>query len=322
MLETLTRATRRHARRDGRRSRRPRAASRATAVVSPTRDLGDERLTEAVRASFGNTQAERLRVVIDSLVRHLHAFIVEVGLSEDEWLAGIEFLTETGHITGRAAAGVHPAVRRPRCVDARHRAQPSGFGHRDGIDRLRPVLRRGRAAVSRTVTTSPTVRPGSRAWSRAGCVHGRPSRSRAPASTSGRRTTRGGTTFSTTTRRRREGGATSSRTPKAVTRFGRSVRRRIRSRPTGRWDGSCTSTGRSPMRPAHIHFRLQAEGHRTLTTHVFVAGDPFLDSDAVFGVKESLIAPFTTLERREVQRCLRLRAGAHDGLSTRPERAG
>ena len=53
------------------------------------------------------------------------------------------------------------------------------------------------------------------------------------------------------------------------------------------------ATGRSPMRPAHIHFRLQAEGHRTLTTHVFVAGDPFLDSDAVFGVKESLIAPFT-----------------------------
>ena len=54
------------------------------------------------------------------------------------------------------------------------------------------------------------------------------------------------------------------------------------------------ATGRSPMRPAHIHFRVQADGHRTLTTHVFVAGDPFLDSDAVFGVKESLIVPFTT----------------------------
>jgi hydroxyquinol 1,2-dioxygenase len=36
---------------------------------------------------------------MDSLVRHLHAFIVDVGLSEDEWLSGIEFLTETGHIT-------------------------------------------------------------------------------------------------------------------------------------------------------------------------------------------------------------------------------
>jgi hydroxyquinol 1,2-dioxygenase len=51
---------------------------------------------------------------------------------------------------------------------------------------------------------------------------------------------------------------------------------------------------RSPMRPAHIHFRIAADGYETLTTHVFVAGDPFLDTDAVFGVKESLIAPFLT----------------------------
>ena len=47
------------------------------------------------------------------------------------------------------------------------------------------------------------------------------------------------------------------------------------------------------MRPAHIHFRIAADAYETLTTHVFVADDPFLDTDAVFGVKESLIAPFT-----------------------------
>jgi hydroxyquinol 1,2-dioxygenase len=46
------------------------------------------------------------------------------------------------------------------------------------------------------------------------------------------------------------------------------------------------------MRPAHIHFRIAADAYATLTTHVFVADDPFLDTDAVFGVKESLIAPF------------------------------
>jgi hydroxyquinol 1,2-dioxygenase len=56
------------------------------------------------------------------------------------------------------------------------------------------------------------------------------------------------------------------------------------------------ATGRSPMRPAHIHFRIAADGYETLTTHVFVADDPFLDTDAVFGVKESLIAPFVTSE--------------------------
>jgi hydroxyquinol 1,2-dioxygenase len=52
------------------------------------------------------------------------------------------------------------------------------------------------------------------------------------------------------------------------------------------------AAGRGPMRPAHVHFMVQAPGYETLTTHVFVAGDEFLDSDAVFGVKSSLIAPF------------------------------
>ncbi len=57
-----------------------------------------------------------------------------------------------------------------------------------------------------------------------------------------------------------------------------------------------SAAGRSPMRPAHIHFRVTAPGYMPLITHVFVAGDPYLDSDAVFGVKESLIATF---ERHE-----------------------
>ena len=50
------------------------------------------------------------------------------------------------------------------------------------------------------------------------------------------------------------------------------------------------------MRPAHIHFRIAAAGYETLTTHLFAAGDPFLDTDAVFGVKESLVVPFDTSE--------------------------
>jgi protocatechuate 3,4-dioxygenase beta subunit len=56
------------------------------------------------------------------------------------------------------------------------------------------------------------------------------------------------------------------------------------------------ATGRSPMRPAHIHFRIVADGYETLTTHVFAADDSFLDRDAVFGVKESLVAPFVASE--------------------------
>jgi hydroxyquinol 1,2-dioxygenase len=50
-----------------------------------------------------------------------------------------------------------------------------------------------------------------------------------------------------------------------------------------------TATGRSPMRPAHLHIKVEAPRHRTLVTHIFAAGDPYLDSDAVFGVKDSLV---------------------------------
>jgi hydroxyquinol 1,2-dioxygenase len=50
------------------------------------------------------------------------------------------------------------------------------------------------------------------------------------------------------------------------------------------------------MRPAHVHFKVDAGGFQTLITHVFVAGDPYLDSDAVFGVRENLIGEFARHE--------------------------
>jgi hydroxyquinol 1,2-dioxygenase len=50
--------------------------------------------------------------------------------------------------------------------------------------------------------------------------------------------------------------------------------------------------GRHPWRPAHLHLRARAPGHATLVTHLFRDPDPYLDSDAVFGVRSSLIARF------------------------------
>jgi len=44
------------------------------------------------------------------------------------------------------------------------------------------------------------------------------------------------------------------------------------------------------MRPAHVHFLVNAPGHEPLITHVFIEGDKYLDSDVVFGVKNELIA--------------------------------
>jgi len=50
--------------------------------------------------------------------------------------------------------------------------------------------------------------------------------------------------------------------------------------------------GRGTMRPAHVHFMVSAPGYRTLVTHVFTADSEHLGDDAVFGVKQSLIADF------------------------------
>ena len=47
--------------------------------------------------------------------------------------------------------------------------------------------------------------------------------------------------------------------------------------------------GRHPMRPGHVHLRVTAPGFRSVTTHAFVAGDPYLGSDAAFAVKDELI---------------------------------
>jgi catechol 1,2-dioxygenase len=57
--------------------------------------------------------------------------------------------------------------------------------------------------------------------------------------------------------------------------------------------------GRHPYRPAHLHFILSADGFETLTTHIFDPDDPYIDSDAVFGVKESLLAEFRRVDDQE-----------------------
>ena len=57
--------------------------------------------------------------------------------------------------------------------------------------------------------------------------------------------------------------------------------------------------GRHPYRPAHLHFILKADGFETLTTHIFDPDDPYINSDAVFGVKESLLAEFKWVDNPE-----------------------
>ena len=63
--------------------------------------------------------------------------------------------------------------------------------------------------------------------------------------------------------------------------------------PVGRM---LAAMGRHPCRPAHMHFLVTAPGRQKIVTHTFVGDDRYLADDAVFGVKQSLIAPFERLE--------------------------
>jgi protocatechuate 3,4-dioxygenase beta subunit len=110
---------------------------------------------------------------------------------------------------------------------------------------------------------------------------------------SGRPTKKGCTTSSTATvmTLKRVGTCSLARTGGSGS--ARFVPARTRSRLTARSAGYSLLRSGRPSAPAHIHFRVQAAGYETLTTHVFAAGDPFLDSDPVFGVKDSLIASFS-----------------------------
>lgn len=58
--------------------------------------------------------------------------------------------------------------------------------------------------------------------------------------------------------------------------------------------------GRHPYRPAHMHFLVTAPGYQRIVTHTFVDGDEYLDSDAVFGVKDSLIASYEKVDELQV----------------------
>jgi len=99
-------------------------------------------VTEEVIASVSRCDDARLRLVFESLVRHLHAFADEVALTPAEWLAGVQFLTATGHKCDAVPAGVHAAVRHARRHLAGRRNRAPHESRRDRVVRVGTVLQR------------------------------------------------------------------------------------------------------------------------------------------------------------------------------------
>jgi hydroxyquinol 1,2-dioxygenase len=261
----------------------------APAVPDRQRQVEDE-LVQTVLASFRDTPDLRLKELMEGLVRHLHAFIREVRLTETEWQQAVDFLTAAGHITTDhrqefvLLSDVLGASM--QTINVNHEATAGAteatvvgpfFVENSPEIPLGGDIAAGAPGepcwVEGTVTDTdghPVPHARLEVWEadEDGLYdvqhdHGHLA-GRAHLYTDDQ----GGYTFWGL-----------RPTPYPIPHDG----------PVG---ALLDKTGRSPLRASHLHFMATAPGLRTLITHIFVEGDSLLGSDAVFGVKESLVEQF------------------------------
>lgn len=248
------------------------------------RDIDEDTITQAVIARHAQARDARLREVMTSLVQHLHAFARDVQLTEAEWDAGLRFLAEAGRLQRaprRELAALSDALGLSTLV-----AAIGGPAARGGTEAtLAERLEAGPA---------PWLEPGGDLSGGANgtplFVHGQ------VRSTDGRPLAQA----TVEAWQAESGGAYDGSSP---------------GLPRGRWrcDGDgryafrtvlpqpyplvgegpvarlLDALGREPWRPAHLHFAIEAPGHRSLATHVFRRHGPYVDDDAAFGVRRSLV---------------------------------
>jgi len=255
----------------------------------------DTQLTAAVLERFAGAPDPRIRAVLGKLIFHLHAFVREAEITHAEWMTAIDFLTRTGHTSNETrqefillsdVLGVSMLVDainhddRTGATDStvlgpfyvgEHRVAPHGTdlapgapGERMFVD-VRVSDPAGRPIAGATADVWHAGADGLYDSQKPGYRVDEPEmRARFVADGEGR--------FSF-----------------------RTIVPRSYPVPTDGPVGELLAAGgRHAMRPAHIHFVLSAPGFEPLVTHLFVAGDPYLESDAVFGVKPSLIAQLAT----------------------------
>jgi len=259
------------------------------------RNLTEANLTDAVLGKLEGVTDARFKQIMTSLIKHLHAFVREVELTEEEWFTGIQFLTATGqkcddkrqeYILLSDTLGVS------MLVDAINHRKPSGATESTVLGPFyvagapeRPLG----ANIAEGVEGELTYFSG---------------RVRAP----------GGQAIAGATLDLWSTDGQGWYDVQLKGNEGMRARGKIKTDAEGRYrfwtikpvsypiptDGPVgkmlLKMGRHPYRPAHTHMIVSAPGYETLTTHVFVEGDPYLESDAVFGVKNSLVASFVRHE--------------------------
>jgi hydroxyquinol 1,2-dioxygenase len=258
-------------------------------------------LAQAVVDRMADCKEPRFKEVMSALVRHAHAFVREVQLTPDEWMNAIEFLTATGKM----------------CDEKRQ--EFILLSDTLGISMLVVAIEQAKGAAA--LKDRPEIKGATEAtvlgpffWPGApelelGADIGE-GNSGEPAYYSGRVTDTAGKPLGNCLidvwSGDGEGFYDMQKGPDA----GMALRARFRTDKDGNYSfwsirpsyypvpddgpvgGMLRRMGRHPNRPGHMHTMLQAEGHERLVTHLFVSDSPFLDSDAVFGVRNSLIVDF------------------------------
>ena len=256
------------------------------------REFSEQTLTEAVIDRFENTPDPRLKKVMTSLVRHLHDFIRDVEPTFDEWLAGINFLTRTGHMS----------------TDKRQ--EFILLSDTLGVSMLVDAINhRNRDGATETTVLGPFYVEGAPEMPLGANVTG--GLKGEPLFAEGTVSSPDGQPLLNAAVDVWQSDADGFYDVQYAGRTEAGLRGRLHTNSNGRfyfWSVMPTSypipndgpvgdmlkaTKRHPYRPAHLHFLIAAEGYETLITHLFVAGDQYLDSDAVFGVKRSLIRTYT-----------------------------
>jgi catechol 1,2-dioxygenase len=252
------------------------------------RDVTESTATDAVVSKLEGCANPRLKQVMASFVRHLHAFVRDVEPTEAEWMAAIKFLTATGQmcddtrqefillsdtlgvstlvelINNRKSPGAtETSVLGPFYVEGAPDLPAGASILKDGSDA--DLLVHGRV---HDAAGAPIVGAVLDVWQTAPNGFYDVQDPTQPAmNLRGKFATDSDGMFEL---------RTIMPTPYPIPHDG----------PVG---ALLTATGRHPWRPAHLHFIVSAPGYRTLTTALYFEDDPYVDSDAVFGVKDALV---------------------------------
>ncbi len=251
----------------------------------------EDEITQAAIGRVEESAEGRTRDILLSLTRHLHGFIREVEPTEAEWLAAIRFLTETGQKCDERRQEfilLSDTLGATMLIDAINNRKPAGATESSVLG---PFYQEGAPVYDNGADLAEGGTGGERVLvsGRVTDIDGRPIEGAeldiwqtAPDAVYAAQDPAG--SFNLCGRVRTEADGRywfHTRKPVSYTIPG--------DGPVG---AMLDAAGRHNWRPAHIHFKLSAAGYETLVTQLFTDDDPYLGTDAVFGVKESLVVHY------------------------------